>query len=520
MRIDGKDDDTVYLYPFTRGQIRMIGIVQDYWRVEPSRQLDGSNRKETVGYYLHGPQQWDAREAVLQLTGTHHLYDTRRKAYLGEADRIAFPLQPGRPELFALLPYRVTGVNVQVPEQATAGEVLETSVEVTATRQPGDHVVHVELRDPTGKVSPSDTYNMHTQAGKGALRIPLALDALAGTWSLHARDAVTGAATDHAIEIRPSTIAPQDIFAQRQPEVIVRDAGWGAGDWVPYQPPTPPADQVQARVKSLRRHVANQGEYKGMFVVSGGFTLSNTLQSYELVYSACDDPRKTGTQDRSRISAYYPPGFGFNKPRPHLWYYNGYLLVKVDDDGLSHYAIRDIEQVEVGKNGRVDLAWETPRGSFRLKSVMVPDHEGLFQELEFIPSRPFQRIQVSFRSYPQGFAKPARAFHKVEQEHRSWVLLGDDIRDRAYGKGMGPGAMLILPDEWTTPNLDHTPAPVLVKELPEAAQPDAVRLHWTLWMFPDLANEKALVYMQEHAPSTRELLRNLARGAFRAGEAP
>ena len=75
-----------------------------------------------------------------------HVYDVRAKKYQGNTGTLVTTLAPGETAVYAVLPYRVTGLQVQAPERAAAGSDVEFRCEVRGDGKPlGDHVLHVEL---------------------------------------------------------------------------------------------------------------------------------------------------------------------------------------------------------------------------------------------------------------------------------------------------------------------------------------------------------------------------------------
>jgi hypothetical protein len=130
------------------------------------------------------------------------VYDVRAKKYHGQNDTLATTLAPGETALYASLPYRVTGLEVQGPQRATAGSQVELRCAVSADSQPlGDHVFHVELRDPASRIVSHYSQNVLAPAGRTTLRTPLALNESSGAWSAQVCDVLTGTTTDKPIQV-------------------------------------------------------------------------------------------------------------------------------------------------------------------------------------------------------------------------------------------------------------------------------------------------------------------------------
>jgi len=280
------------------------------------------------------------------------------------------------------------------------------------------------------------------------------------------------------------------------------------GAWEPFRE----ADDeggVQVSVRSLqRKRLRDREPYSYKWHLVGGFSLRNALRNYRFRYQVCDDWKALGWE-QGRCWAPYLPGLGLSRPQPHFWYYNGYIRIKVGEHDASGYVLSRLEQVEDSPRGRVEATWETPFARIDLSFVLLPDHAGIFQELLVTPKDAADQVEVAFRGYPTGFGKPTKPFAVVGDDHR-WWLAGNRLLDRAYGKGRGCGAILVLPEELDEVKFGRMP--VLTKRFGPAgdgALPKPVRLRWVLWLFPELPNSEAEAYMRENAQQTRRRLKEV-----------
>ena len=136
------------------------------------------------------------QEALLTLREPAFVYDVRAATQIGETqtDSWQVTLSRGRPQLFALLPYRVTAVQAEAPDEARLGRAIPVQVSVqVAPAEAQYHVVHVDVFAP-GSDEPHRQYsqNIACPEGKGQAAIPLALNDPEGTWRLEFKDAATG----------------------------------------------------------------------------------------------------------------------------------------------------------------------------------------------------------------------------------------------------------------------------------------------------------------------------------------
>ncbi|HOZ47896.1 MAG TPA: beta-galactosidase [Candidatus Hydrogenedentes bacterium] len=111
----------------------------------------------------------------------------------------------GWPQVFAVLPYQVAAVAVEMGARARPGDAVRMGVEVkTESAPPQYHVVHVDVFAP-GCDIPHRQYsvNIDCPGGRGNAAIPFALNDPAGTWRLVFTDVATGTRAERTIELAP-----------------------------------------------------------------------------------------------------------------------------------------------------------------------------------------------------------------------------------------------------------------------------------------------------------------------------
>ncbi|MDY0170943.1 MAG: beta-galactosidase, partial [Thermoguttaceae bacterium] len=162
--------------PFSRGDIEVLGILRLRDEEQPTR---------------------------VELGRAVHLYDVRNGKYHGLTDAAEFDLTDKAAAVLAILPYQVTGIELQAaPERVQAGgEVAVTAGVKIAEGDPGDHVLRVEVYDPTGNVSRAYTDNVLAEAGRWEGTVPTALNDLPGTWRIVVHDVISGNRGEVAFEI-------------------------------------------------------------------------------------------------------------------------------------------------------------------------------------------------------------------------------------------------------------------------------------------------------------------------------
>ena len=135
----------------------------------------------------------DKDPVIVDLGTSSHVYDIRARRYLGEVSRTELTLAPGGTALLSCLPYRVEAVQVSSPAEVPAGQELVVQISISASGAGiGDHVVHVEVADPEGKLQVQYPQNHLAPAGKLELRLPTAFNDRPGEWTIRAADVLTG----------------------------------------------------------------------------------------------------------------------------------------------------------------------------------------------------------------------------------------------------------------------------------------------------------------------------------------
>ncbi|MFH0964572.1 MAG: alpha-amylase family protein [Planctomycetota bacterium] len=135
------------------------------------------------------------REVRLDLPKEAHVYDVLSGTYLGLSGSVARTVSPSAPQLLAAFPYKVDSLEMKLASEALQpGERL--TVEMTLTTdgavKPVRHVFRVEFADPSGNPVGCYALNLTAEAGRAECVLPLALNELAGKWTISARDVATG----------------------------------------------------------------------------------------------------------------------------------------------------------------------------------------------------------------------------------------------------------------------------------------------------------------------------------------
>jgi len=141
-------------------------------------------------------------KAQITLPENYYVYDTREGKFIGYINVIKTEIIPIKPKVYSLLPYRVTGINLSVPETVRQGTEFSYSAEIVATSTPGFHVFNICLISPSGEEIKYYTKNLAAKNGKIQDKISLALDEQIGLWKIKVKDVSTGTVVEKTFNVK------------------------------------------------------------------------------------------------------------------------------------------------------------------------------------------------------------------------------------------------------------------------------------------------------------------------------
>ncbi len=497
----------VYGVTFREGPVRVVGLVPDYIRSPARWSLGKKKGIENRAWFHHGPERWAPLKSTLESQEKAHVYDMRAGRYLGHVTSAQVELLPGKPRLYAFLPYKVEAVALAGADAAKAGEDVTVKINLkTSGSTAGQHVVRVALSTSANETVPSCTANVHLTAGKGEVRLTLPAGLEPGVYPLTVRDVLSGVVGTKALSVNAAATIPTLPQKSKIVRVTRKPLDWPAGEWQEQLDDVKKPAVAAARVGKLSQKIIRYGPHNGKRHLMANFTFANPLRTYKLKYLVCNDKSVQRGGEFQRVRALNSTGLGINGPRAMLWYYNGYIQISLDGVQTLDFAMTSTEDTSKDGIARARLTWKTPKGLVQLDYAMLPDHEGLFHRLTVKPSVPLSSVALQLRGYPAGVGKNAgKAFVRVPQEEKSWMLMGDAVRDRAFfPKGQGCAGLLIKPEQWK--KIAFHGRPSLQSPKRATASKDPFTFAWVCWIFPERTNGEALAYMRSNAGKTRELL--------------
>lgn len=135
------------------------------------------------------------------LPEVRHVYRVFGGGYIGHTDTIEQIMHPGDVQLFAVLPYQVDGIGVNVQP----GRDSHWTAQVKGGQ--GLHMLRVELIGPDGWSIEHYAANATARAGKAEGTFALALNDPPGTWLIRVRDVATGVVHVEPFEVPTSVVS-------------------------------------------------------------------------------------------------------------------------------------------------------------------------------------------------------------------------------------------------------------------------------------------------------------------------
>lgn len=179
---DGTEMRGTRLYTYRDGAATYIGINPEYSWVEGEKPFIN---------------------AKLLLAKPGELYDSRDGKYLGRTDNADIKLKETYIKIFAVLPYRVEGLQLSAPGEVCVGKSIKVRGTIrTSGGDPGRHFLVARLQRPDGTERRWDRVTWDAPRGTGEVAIPLALNDPPGNWKLLIQDVATGVHAEATIRVK------------------------------------------------------------------------------------------------------------------------------------------------------------------------------------------------------------------------------------------------------------------------------------------------------------------------------
>ena len=132
-----------------------------------------------------------------------HIYDMRKKNYLGFRKEITYETSSPSYSFFGLLPYKVNAIDLKTEKSVyRQGDLVQFTAKVAADIDNiGDHVFRIIVYGPDGKECEAYTKNVISKDGVYSGEIPLAINDKVGTWKIKVMDVTSGLYDERNFEL-------------------------------------------------------------------------------------------------------------------------------------------------------------------------------------------------------------------------------------------------------------------------------------------------------------------------------
>jgi hypothetical protein len=92
-------------------------------------------------------------------------------------------------------------IAVSAPSRLGRGQSGQVGLSFSGPSPAATHVFHVDVVDPAGKIAPAYSGNVLAPNGRMDRILPFALNDSAGSWTIRARDMLTGQTQSKSVEV-------------------------------------------------------------------------------------------------------------------------------------------------------------------------------------------------------------------------------------------------------------------------------------------------------------------------------
>lgn len=139
----------------------------------------------------------------LVLPETRHVYSMVDGKYFGKTDRFLDGFDAEQTKFYALLPYKVEKINLNIPGAVKKGEKLQVGITVKTDGAPAaPHVELIQIKDKDGQPLKWFERKITAVNGKAGVSLPIAVNEPSGKYTLTVTDIPTGIVAEEGFEIQ------------------------------------------------------------------------------------------------------------------------------------------------------------------------------------------------------------------------------------------------------------------------------------------------------------------------------
>ncbi len=142
-------------------------------------------------------------ELTIEFNRKGHVYNIREKSYLGYTNHVVSEFPYGESQLFAVLPYRVENIRLEVPPVARRGSILKAAIQIQCEKPEDEyqHVLSINVYNPAGKHEWSYSENKSVRTNSTELSLSIPFNERVGKWTMVVKDTATGVSSSSVFEV-------------------------------------------------------------------------------------------------------------------------------------------------------------------------------------------------------------------------------------------------------------------------------------------------------------------------------
>jgi hypothetical protein len=140
---------------------------------------------------------------MVEFSTKSHVYDIRGKTYLGFTDRVQTQIGQGDAGIFAVLPFRVEGLDIVMPHRVNRGDTVGTLIGIRSDEPENGygHVLSINVYNPQGKHEWIYSGNKASADKTCEWSFAVPFNERTGKWSIRVKDVATGVAAETEFEV-------------------------------------------------------------------------------------------------------------------------------------------------------------------------------------------------------------------------------------------------------------------------------------------------------------------------------
>ena len=149
------------------------------------------------------PEDNSEKEATVVFPREAHIYDVRGNKYHGLSKQVPVKLSGGQAKVFALSPYKVTGVELSLDKGTyRRGDAVSYKLDILAdSKALSAQAFRIELVNPENKTVRHYSKNLLAENGSCSATLQLSLNEQQGKWRLRARELISGKTAEKTFSI-------------------------------------------------------------------------------------------------------------------------------------------------------------------------------------------------------------------------------------------------------------------------------------------------------------------------------